>query len=1092
MQPGNRLDHEAERFVLSGADEIDHVRSSLLELEGRRGNELFTSAGKSHGNLMGRNGQIRFSLVTAGDLGEQRLAVRQDIDRGRRRLVAHHKARLPRRNLGQVVLEYAQRRTPALVEVRNDRDVQTSIEVDHILKSGLGIWRGTHVSDGDVVLPFRERERVCSALGLEAAEQKLPIHVHVGSESRKAVDDCHAAIDLCLGEPLTGWHHNNEKQGEQRKKLPHGHHLRWWLSRRRPPNNVCPPGTSYGQYTNETVAARGRLTGSRGSSGSVGQHKRYRLYHRIAEDNTGSLWEAMDTALGKPVTVKVFSDSLSSDPRFVNGFRRELRAAFPLLEHPGVAQVINYNYGEDGPQQFVVMEPVQGETAAQRLHREGPFQPDEALRIAVEVGEALRAAHRLDLVHGGVTPHNVMITPSGEVKLLDFGVAKVPVPMESADGQGGFRLPPERAAGAEVGPASDVYSLADFLYQMLVGQPPPEAGATLEGLGPRVGNSLVQICERALDRNQDSRPSLSAFSSALKRAQQQVQGRDAEPREAETLEAERAEAERAEAERQAAARLAERAEAARLEAERLERERLEAERLEAERAAAARLAAERATPTVSRRAARRELKEEKNRIKAAEREAREAARQEAARLEAAKREAERERAESERLEKARAEAARKEAERLEKARQEEAPKTAKREVREEKSRLKAARRQEQEAARVEAERAEEARRAAEREEAERAEAARLEADRAEAARKDAERLEAERREAERIQAERAEKTRKDAARRDATKQKGSRRAARQERREEKARLKAARRHEQEAARAEADRAAAAQKEAERVEAERLEAVREEAARKEAERKEAEREEAARLKAEREEAAKREAAREHAERQAERLEKARQEEEARNNKARLKAAKRLERMAARQQSARLEAVRQDRERQEAARREALRLREAREIEAPEAEPGGEQEADKKLRRRVIGTLVGGTVVVVGLALVILMQNLQRDPETRASSRVATPAASPAASLPASPPSVSPPAPSPPPASEGTVAVPNLSGLTAVEARAALLEAGLNYDGNIPTPGPAGVVMRSDPASGERVAEGTAVKIYIGAESDRLLEEQAPQG
>ncbi|HEV2907312.1 MAG TPA: serine/threonine-protein kinase, partial [Actinomycetota bacterium] len=242
------------------------------------------------------------------------------------------------------------------------------------------------------------------------------------------------------------------------------------------------------------MAARGRLTGSRGSSDFVGQHKRYRLYNRIAEDGAGSLWEGMDTALRKPVTVRVFSDSLSNDPGFVEGFRRELRAAFPLLEHRGVAQVINYNYGEDGPQQFVVMEPVQGETVAQRLQRDGPFPPDEAFRIAAEVADALRAAHQLDLVHGGLTPQNVVITKSGEIKLLDFGVAGVPVPAASADGLGTSRMSPETAAGAELSTATDVYSLADLTYQMLAGQHPPEPGESLDRLASLAGSSFAKIC----------------------------------------------------------------------------------------------------------------------------------------------------------------------------------------------------------------------------------------------------------------------------------------------------------------------------------------------------------------------------------------------------------------------------------------------------------------------------------------------------------------------------------------------------------------------------------------------------------------------
>ncbi|HET6770234.1 MAG TPA: serine/threonine-protein kinase, partial [Actinomycetota bacterium] len=257
----------------------------------------------------------------------------------------------------------------------------------------------------------------------------------------------------------------------------------------------------------------------------------------------------MDTALRKPVTIRVFSDSLSNDPRFVDGFRRGLRASFPLLEDPGVAQVINYNTGEDGPQQFVVMEPVQGETVAQRLQRQGSLRPDEALRIATLVTDTLQAAHRLDLVHGGLTSQNVMVTRTGDVKLLDFGVARLHVPMQPADGQAIFQLSPERAAGGEASPASDVFSLAGLLYQLLTNKPPPGPGATLESMVPLVGNSLVQVCQQALDSSQETRPTLSTLSTALKRARQHVESRDLESEEAARLEAERLEAERVEAQR---------------------------------------------------------------------------------------------------------------------------------------------------------------------------------------------------------------------------------------------------------------------------------------------------------------------------------------------------------------------------------------------------------------------------------------------------------------------------------------------------------------------------------------------------------------
>jgi hypothetical protein len=794
------------------------------------------------------------------------------------------------------------------------------------------------------------------------------------------------------------------------------------------------------------------LTGSRGSSDSVGQNKRYRLLNRIAQDTTGSLWEAEDTALRRPVAVKVFSDSLSSDQRFVNGFRRQLRTAFPLLEHPGVVQVINYNYGEDGSTQFIVMEPVQGETLAQRLERDGSLRAYEALAIAADVADALGAAHQLDLTHGGLSPENVLITRNGEAKLLDFGVAGVSAGLVSEDGQGRAHLSPERASGGEASAASDVYSFANLLYSMLAGPAPekpdgtPAGQVSLGALEPLVGTEVVQMCERALDTNPESRPSMSAFSSALRRALQDGKTRDGEAErlqaeleaaarlEAERLEAERIEAERAaatrlEAERLAAERLeAEQQEAARMEAERREAERLERQRLEAERADAARLEAERL---------------------AAERI--EAERAEAARVEAERREA------------ARAETEQREAKSVEIAPQKVSRSAARRERREEKARL--------EAVRKEAERVE-----AEQETAARLEAERLERERLEAERLEAERLEAERLEAERQEAARREAARKEVEREEAARQKLSRRAGRQERREEKARLKAARREEEEAARAEAARAEAARKESERQETERIQA----------EQREAERLKAARLEAERAEVARVDAERREAERQkAESLQAARQERARRD--AEQKEIKRQEtarRKAEREASARereLERARESEARQalrEEARQEKAKLKDA------------QGEADTKLRRRVIAALIGGSVVVVGLALIIVAQNVRGNEETPASSSgvVATPAASPDASLPASPPAAPPPSPSPPAGSEGAIAVPNLAGLSALEARARLVEAGLGYGGNVPIQGTPGVVIRSDPASGERVAPGTLVKILVGADLDRLQEEQ----
>src|SRR5436190_342645 len=116
---------------------------------------------------------------------------------------------------------------------------------------------------------------------------------------------------------------------------------------------------------------------------------RYRLLRRIASGGMGTVWRAEDTILHRPVAVKVLSDALGHDAKFVERFRREARAAAGL-SHQNVAGV--YDYGEDGDTPFIVMELIDGETLAQRLHRLGSLSPEEAARIAAGVGCCTRCA----------------------------------------------------------------------------------------------------------------------------------------------------------------------------------------------------------------------------------------------------------------------------------------------------------------------------------------------------------------------------------------------------------------------------------------------------------------------------------------------------------------------------------------------------------------------------------------------------------------------------------------------------------------------------------------------------------------------------
>ena len=201
---------------------------------------------------------------------------------------------------------------------------------------------------------------------------------------------------------------------------------------------------------------------------------RYRLVGRIASGGMGTVWEARDETLERPMAVKVLNEGLADDPRFAERFRREARSAAGL-SHPNIAGV--FDYGEDDGRPYIVMELIDGEDLAERLARVGQLDPQQAATIGAEVATALAHAHGAGIVHRDVKPANVMLTREGEVKVTDFGIA---APLEGSTGltmtgsvMGTSRyISPEQAAGERATPASDVYSLGVVLYETLAGAPP--------------------------------------------------------------------------------------------------------------------------------------------------------------------------------------------------------------------------------------------------------------------------------------------------------------------------------------------------------------------------------------------------------------------------------------------------------------------------------------------------------------------------------------------------------------------------------------------------------------------------------------------
>jgi eukaryotic-like serine/threonine-protein kinase len=251
--------------------------------------------------------------------------------------------------------------------------------------------------------------------------------------------------------------------------------------------------------------------------------ERYEVGRLLGSGGMAEVYEGRDRLLARQVAIKVPLPQYAHDPAFQQRFRREAQAA-ASLSNPGVVAV--YDTGMQNGTPFIVMEFVGGRTLKETILTEGPLAPDRAAQIAADVCSALAAAHARGLVHRDVKPPNVMLTPSGRVKLMDLGIARADT-AESATQTGAHTtmigtalyLSPEQAQGQPVDPRSDLYSLGCCLYEMLTGTVPfrgatpvailyrhvREDPAPPRLLNPEVPPALEAVCLKALAKRPEDR-----------------------------------------------------------------------------------------------------------------------------------------------------------------------------------------------------------------------------------------------------------------------------------------------------------------------------------------------------------------------------------------------------------------------------------------------------------------------------------------------------------------------------------------------------------------------------------------------------------
>jgi len=200
---------------------------------------------------------------------------------------------------------------------------------------------------------------------------------------------------------------------------------------------------------------------------------RYRIREKIGSGGMSDVYLADDLTLSRPVAVKVLHSEYARDAGYIQRFRYEAQAA-ANLNHPNIVSV--YDWGNEGDAYYIVMEYVEGRELKDLLREQGAFTPERAAEVAAEIAAALQFAHRRNLVHRDIKPQNVIITPTGQVKVMDFGIAR------AASGTGITQtgvvmgtaqyIAPEQAQGLSVDGRADIYSLGIVLYEMLAGRVP--------------------------------------------------------------------------------------------------------------------------------------------------------------------------------------------------------------------------------------------------------------------------------------------------------------------------------------------------------------------------------------------------------------------------------------------------------------------------------------------------------------------------------------------------------------------------------------------------------------------------------------------
>ena len=283
----------------------------------------------------------------------------------------------------------------------------------------------------------------------------------------------------------------------------------------------------------------------------------YEILDKLGAGGMGVVFRARDTKLGREVAIKLLPENFATNPSYLQRFQREARAA-SALNHPNICTI--YEIGEYQGRHYIAMELLEGQTL--RAMNQGKVPVDQIIRIALQIADALEAAHAKGIVHRDIKPANIFVTQRGHIKILDFGLAKLASAnrMESnqteADQSSEIAseyvsaprvtigtlpyMSPEQALGEELDSRTDLFSLGSVLYELATGIPafkgitPPvlfqeiltKTPVPAQNLNSDLPVKLEEIISKLLEKDRDLRYQTAADLCAdLKRLKRDLEVR---------------------------------------------------------------------------------------------------------------------------------------------------------------------------------------------------------------------------------------------------------------------------------------------------------------------------------------------------------------------------------------------------------------------------------------------------------------------------------------------------------------------------------------------------------------------------------------